>query len=175
MAVIENYVFAASERRNLSDAIALALAVYLEDGLSDEPLFVVRAGTGVPGDETQSEPATVIFSEDADPGHPHVKIVSVVAESPLEEYGDDQEVSQWRIVVDCKASESQGVITLGDDDPRGTDSILSDAVYFLLSQFDQMTEAGFVNPIAMPGTPETSGIDVTNPINLTCEVYNFKQ
>ena len=170
----EPYTFPASERGNLSDAIAERLALYLHDGLAEAPRFVTRAGTGAPGDETQTDPAKVIFSDDEDPGVPHVVVAYVVAEGALEGYGDDQESSRWRVAVDCKANESQGTVTFGVDS-RGADSILSDAVYLLLSDFEAMHAAGFVDAGAKPGAPEAASIELTNPIQATFEVYNWKE
>ena len=169
----ENFVFPSSARSNLSDSIAEKLGLYLYSGLSSGPLFVTRAGTDVPGDESVQQPATVTFAPDDDPGTPHVLIAYVVAESALEEYGDDQESSRWRVAVDCIANEAQGTVTLGPN-PSGADSILSDAVYLLLSDFAAMHEAGFVNADAKPGAPELAGIVLTNPIQATFEVYNHQ-
>lgn len=168
-----NFVFPASERANLSDAIAERVALWLQMGLASGPLFVVRAGTGAPGDERIEAGASVIFADDDAPGVPHVRIVGVVATAPLEGYGDDEEVSPWRVTLDCNATEGQGSLTFGPD-ARGADSILSDAAFALLSDFEAMHEQGFVNAQPTPGAPETVGIAVNNPLTLTFEVYNLK-
>lgn len=173
-----NYVFPAGVRHELSDAVAAVLQAYLQDGdgdydlpgLNEMPQFVLRMGSGAPGDETQYTTAPVIFPDDEEPGVPRVRIVQCYPTGGPQEWGDDEEVWNFQLAVDCRATEAGGTLTEGTD-PFGADSILSDAVMHLLSHWDAMCAAGFVNAQATPGALNISGVDFHIPITVTCEVY----
>lgn len=177
-----NYVFPFEVRSELSIAIAVQLEDYLRDGapafglvgLDVAPVFVVKAGTGAPGDEQATATAQVIYPDDKKPGVPHVRVVSVMPESSPDAWGDDEEVSRWRVTLDCVASEFNGVITEGAS-PANASARLSDAVWALLSHFEAMSEAGFVNANATPTAPEAQGISMEMPISVTFEVYASTQ
>jgi hypothetical protein len=177
-----NYVFPASVRSQLSVAVALQLEAYLRTGNTDfelvgldaAPLFITRAGSGIEGDESTSSGAQVVYPDDLKdlPGVPTVCIVSVTPQGSPDDWGDE-EVSQIQVGLGCKASEFQAVVTEGAQ-PGGSAGILSDAVWDLVSHFDAMHEAGFVNANAVPGALEVEGLDYDVAISISFEVYVSK-
>lgn len=173
-----NYVFPAGVRHELADAVAAVLQAYLLDGseayelagLNETPDFVLRLGSGEPGDETQYTQAAVIFPDDEEPGVPRVKIAQCYPTGSPQPWGEDEEVWPFIFVVDVQASDFTGAVT-ADIDPFGADSILSDAVMHLLSHWEAMCAAGFVNAQATPGAQGVSGVAFNIPISVTCEIY----
>ncbi len=176
-----SYVFPASVRAQLAVAIAFKLEEYLRQGSFDfnltgldaSPLFVTRPGRGGPGDEPVVKPAKIIYPDDEPPGIPSVGIFSVVPSGSPQDWGEEEEVSQWKVTLDCNANEFSGTITTGNA-PGGADTVLSEAVWHLLSHYDAMHTAGFVNANATPGAGDVQGIDYHIPITLTFEVYVLK-
>ena len=181
----EPYVFPASTRSQQSVAVALVFQAYLQegaqgkdrddieysiDGLDVFPQFKIREGSGAAGDEEVFSPAAVIFPDDEKPGVPFVRIASVIPQGTPEPWGENQEVTNWRITLDCDASEYSGVVTQGAN-PGGSDAILSDAVWSLVTHFEAMHDAGFVNADATPGALDVQGIDFHIPITVTFLTY----
>jgi hypothetical protein len=176
-----SYVFPAAVRAELAIAVAVQLQTYLETGdtdfdlvgLNEAPLFLLRAGSGEAGDESEYSGAQIIYPDDEQPGAPFVRVLEVTPTASPEDWGDDQESSSWRVVLDCNANEFQGTVTEGHA-PGGADSLLSDAVWNLLSHFEAMQEAGFYNANATPGNLSGEGIATHLPITVTFEIYVSK-
>jgi hypothetical protein len=175
---MSNYIFPKEARSQLGVAVALQLAQYLQngdvdydlDGLNVSPLFIIRAGSGIEGDETQSSGAEIIFPDDEKPGAPFVRIAQVKPLAAPDAWGDDAEVSLWQVTLDCSANEFQAAVTAGAQ-PGGSDAVLSDAVWHLLTHFDAMYAAGFVNAEATPGALDVEDLEYHIPITVTFEIY----
>jgi hypothetical protein len=135
--------------------------------------FVQQEGTGASGDKTMYAVAEVIFPDDSEPGMPHVKILDVTPLGSPEAWGDDQEKCRFSIVLDCWANANMGVVTDGYE-PDGADSELAEWVWNMVGHFEAMTDAGFYDSDARPGTLAISSIEYHIPITVECECYFYK-
>lgn len=178
------YVFPASTRVQQSVAVALRLEDYLREnhessedgneysitGLDSGPLFKVREGSGAIGDEPVFSAAKVIFPDDEKPGVPFVRIAQVIPQGSPMPWGEDEEVTQWQVTIDCDASEYSDVVT-ENENPAGADAVLSNAVWSLVTHFEAMGKAGFVNADATTGALDIRGVEFRIPITVTFETY----
>lgn len=142
-------------------------------GLAQVPRFVLRPGSGKPGDEPVLGNAEIIYLNDDPPGGPYVRII-VDEMGNAEDWPPNQVLQPVAFVVDNYADEWAGTLTEGRDAHDAT-AALQGVTWRLLSPVKLIRPLlktwGFCNPGTRAGAPEREGITLRAPFTFGADIY----
>lgn len=154
-----------------AQAAAYALAAGAV-GLSAGPSFLLKEGSGAPGDPEVRSSAAVIFGTDDPPGTPFVRLL--VQELGTPEDWADRVLQPIAFVLDCYADEWTGTLTTGID-ASDAGSALASVVWRLLSPtknfYPLLKTWGFTDPGTRAGAPVRDDVELVRPFTFGCEIY----
>jgi len=141
-------------------------------GLSTEPLFVTKEGTGAEGDEQTTGTAEVLFINDDFSGKNYVRLVQAGGDFIQPSKGGNA-ILPVRFVLDCGATKPMQGLNAGVD-ARSADNILQGHVLRLLSTYKgylALDALGFHFAKARPEPEIRRQGFFRNPVLLTAELW----
>jgi len=152
-------------------------------GLGTDPVFVIRQGSGIVGDEdisgtiTHNDSPGIVFVDDQEnkSGIPFV-VMNMRGISESERYCLDRELFMLKVTFDCIADESNGALTRGNSLAMA-DQLLASAVYDMIRPEKArvaMRRRGWRrSEEVIMDAPDDDGYEYKNPVSVDIEVYKY--